>query len=64
MHIEHPITIPMEDDPVHTDTYPFCSDLICPCKEDAETIDTVAGKVEHGLMTPEEATHFVSGKLI
>ena len=64
MLFERSIPVPMEDDLVHTDTDPFCSDPTCPCKEDAEAIDAVASMVEHGLMTPEEATQFVSGKLV
>ncbi len=58
----HPIIIPTEDDPIHTDHDPFCSDPSCPCHEDAALIDLVAQQVEGGLLTPAEATHFVQGR--
>jgi hypothetical protein len=27
------IIVPMEDEPVHTDAHPYCSDATCPCRE-------------------------------
>ena len=62
MFFDRPIPIPMEDDLVHTDHDPFCSDPTCPDKEDEEAINAVAGMVEDGLMTPDEATRFVQGR--
>jgi hypothetical protein len=59
------IVIPMEDDPIHTGEHPFCSsDPSCPCHEDPEHIAAVAEAVARGELTPEEATQFVSGKLV
>lgn len=26
------VLIPMEDEPVHTSSHPYCSDLSCPCQ--------------------------------
>lgn len=62
--IQHPIAIPLadEDDLVHTDHAPFCSDPSCPCHEDHEAIELVAGMVQDGLFTPAEATRFVQGR--
>lgn len=57
-----PIAIPMEDDPVHTDEYPFCDDPTCSCHEDQTLIAEVAAQVEGGLLTPEEATGLVNGR--
>ena len=54
--------IPMEDDLVHTEDSPFCSDPTCPDKEDDEAIHAVAHLLEDGLFTPEEATRFVQGR--
>ena len=59
------IVLPMEDDPIHTEEYPFCStDPACPCHEDPSRIAAVAEAVARGELTPEEATHFISGQLI
>ncbi len=64
-HEQDPIVIPVEDDPLHTEEHPFCSsDPTCPCYEDPERIAAVAEAVARGELTPDEATSFVSGKLI
>jgi len=50
---EHqPIVIPMEDDLIHIQQHPFCSDPVCSCKEDPELLSDVARAVELGLLTP------------
>ena len=54
--------IPLEEEPLHTQTNPFCLDSTCPCHEDQELIQPVAQKVQDGLLTPEEATRFVEGR--
>ncbi len=59
-----PIVIPMEDDILHTQSHPFCSDPTCPCHEDQELLSDVAHAVEQGLLTPAEATRFVGGKAV
>ncbi len=62
---DQPIVIQVEDDPLHTEEYPFCStDPTCPCHEDPERIAAVAQALARGELTSEEATHFVSGQLI
>jgi hypothetical protein len=48
----------------HTDESPFCWNESCPCHEDQEAINVVAGHVTDGLMTPAEATDFVGGRSI
>lgn len=54
----------MVDMLVHTDNKPFCfSDPDCPCREDQEAIQTVQTWVQQGLMTPEEATNFILGRI-
>ena len=45
----------------HTPEKPFCWND-CPCHEDQDAINRVAGFVADGLMTPEEATGFVKGR--
>ncbi len=59
-----PIVIPMEDDILHTQSHPFCSDPSCPCHDDQELLSDVAHAVEQGLLTPAEATRFVEGKAL
>jgi len=59
-----PIVLPMEDDILHTQSHPFCSDLTCPCHEDAELLSDLAQAVDQGLLTPAEATRFVEGKAV
>lgn len=54
----------ISSDVVHDETYPFCWDKLCPCHEDNEAIAQVNHAVEDGLITPDEATDFVSGKLL
>ncbi len=56
--------IPMEDELEHTDLYPFCPDQTCYCHEDDEAIAAVYQAVEDGLLTPDEATDFVLGRLL
>ncbi len=59
------IVISMEDNIVHTPENPFCPiDPSCPCHEDPELLQEVAGFVEQGLMTSQEATDFVNGRMI
>ncbi len=60
----HPIVIPMEDELLHTQQYPFCSGQTCPCKEDSELLSEVAQAVEQGLLTPDEATRTVLGQTL
>ncbi|MGH2496121.1 MAG: hypothetical protein ACRDIV_15615 [Ktedonobacteraceae bacterium] len=62
MFIDRPIPIPMEDDLVHSDHDPFCSDPTCPCHEDDTLLAEVAVQVEQGLLSPDEATRFVQGR--
>ena len=63
-HTSDPIIIPMEDDLVHTDDHPFCYDATCGCHESPDLIDQVAQDVADGLLTPQEASDLVAGKLI
>jgi len=57
--------IPIEHDPLHNDEHPFCfADPSCSCHEDDEAIALVNQAVQDGIMTPEEATDFVLGKLL
>jgi hypothetical protein len=48
----------------HSEENPFCHDISCACHEDDEAIAAVNQAVEDGLMTPDEATDFVLGKLL
>ncbi len=59
-----PILIEMEDVLIHTEEHLFCYDPTCGCHEDPDLIAEVAQDVTDGLLTPQEATDLVSGKLI
>lgn len=48
----------------HTEGKPFCLDPMCPCHEDEQTIAQVNQAVQDGLITTDEATDFVLGKLL
>lgn len=56
--------IPVEGRLEHTREHPFRWNPTCPCHEDSEEINAVYQAVQDGLMTPEEATDFVLGKLL
>ncbi|HZS78233.1 MAG TPA: hypothetical protein VFA41_16595 [Ktedonobacteraceae bacterium] len=59
------IVVPVEEEYLpHTLENPFCPEASCPCHEDADNIAQVAQFVEDGLLTPEEATDFVAGKML
>ncbi len=59
-----PIVLPMEDELVHTDHDPFCSDPACPCHPDPDLIAQVNEQYQEGLLTAEEATNYVMGKML
>ncbi len=60
-----PILVPVEDDLLHSEAYPFCAlDPTCGCHEDPLLIAEVANAVNEGLLTPDEATDFVAGKML
>jgi hypothetical protein len=56
--------IPLDDELEHTPLQPFCYDTTCPCHEDDEAIAAVYQAMQDGLITPEEATDFVLGRLL
>ncbi len=56
--------IPVEDEMEHTPLQPFCWDDTCDCHEDDEAIAAIYQAVQDGLLSPEEATDFVLGKLL
>jgi hypothetical protein len=51
-----------EHELLHTDDHPFCWNGTCDCHEDDVAIFQVSLYVQDGLMTPDEATLFVSGR--
>jgi hypothetical protein len=55
----------MEDDLVHTSEHPFCFiDDQCPYHDDPPLVSEVKQAVLDGLLTPDEATNFVAGRLL
>jgi hypothetical protein len=56
--------MPVEDECDHNPDTPFCWNPACGCHKDQGAIAQVAYYVTNGLMTPEEATDFVLGKLL
>jgi len=51
-----------EHELLHTADHPFCWNSTCECHEDDVAIFQVSLFVQDGLMTPDEATLFVSGR--
>ena len=49
---------------VHTEVSPFCSDPLCPCKEDRELVNALTEQVEAGLLTTVEANMIMRGATI
>ena len=50
---------------LHDDEHPFCfADPTCSCHENDDAIAQVNQAVQDGLITPDEATDFVLGKLL
>ena len=49
---------------IHNPNTPFCPVDLCPCHEDEDAIGQVAQAVSDGLLTPQEATDFVSGRQV
>ena len=51
----------------HTNSRPFCNTTLnpdCPCREDEEAIQVVNQYVQAGLLTPQEATRTVEGRIL
>ncbi len=58
------IVIPVLDPIEHTEVSPFCSDPLCPCREDRYNINTLNELVEQGLLTKYEAKLVMRGAMI
>jgi hypothetical protein len=56
--------IPVEDELEHMLLQPFYWNVSCDCHEDDEAIAAIYQAVQDGLLTPEEATDFVLGRLL
>ena len=58
--------IPVEDDSCtsHSDKHPFCWDETCMCHEDQELLTRVNEAVDNGLLTADEATTLIQGKVV
>jgi hypothetical protein len=54
----------LNPDGTHSDDYPFCSDMPCPCHEDRAEIENVAQYIEDGEMTASEADQLYHGKTV
>ncbi len=49
---------------VHSDAYSFCLDPSCPDKEDPTLLAPVIEDYENGLLTPDEATRTIQGRML
>ena len=47
---------------IHTIDHPFCIDPACSCHEQKEEVERVNAWVQQGLLTPDEATNYISGR--
>jgi hypothetical protein len=57
-------TIPLEDDPLHTQDHPFCYDGACGCHEDPDLIWEINTAYQDGLLTSKEATDVTRGRTV
>jgi hypothetical protein len=57
-----PIAVPMEDELVHTDAHPLCSDATCPCHDDEILLGQLGQAYALGLLTAEAAGDVFIGK--
>ncbi len=53
-----------EEHPLHTPEHPFCGDPNCPCIEDTEVLTELDQAIRDGLITPEDATRILQGKMV
>ena len=54
-----------DDEIIHTDSHPFCGDMMCPCRADFELImEYVYQPVQDGLLTAEEGKRLYYGKQV
>ncbi len=61
----HIPTVPVsEGSLIHTSSNPFCYNDSCGCHEDSELIAEVTDAVNQGLLTAEEASFTVAGKMV
>ena len=51
-----------EHELLHTADHPFCWNSTCPCHDDHDAIMAVQQYILDGLLTPHEASLFVSGR--
>ena len=63
LHIERPIYILMEDELVHTDRTPFCSDPTCTNHSKPDLIAAVNQQPVFVLLTAAETTNYMQGKM-
>lgn len=56
--------IPLEGEPLHTQTQQFCLDPTCGCHDDPALVAIVNRQYNDGLLTAEEATRTIQGKQV
>jgi hypothetical protein len=54
----------LNTDGTHSDAYPFCPDLTCPCHEDRWEIENATDYLTDGLMTIDEVDRYYRGQTI
>jgi hypothetical protein len=52
------------DYPLHTPEHPFCGDPTCPCSEDTDALTELDQAIKDGLITPDDATRIIKGKMV
>jgi hypothetical protein len=53
-----------EEHPLHTPKHPFCYDDTCGCHDDETLVTDVLDAYTAGLLTSQEATLMMQGKLL
>lgn len=65
MEQQTPLVVLMEDDLIHTDEHPYCSDRTCPCHRNSELdLEYLVLPWFDGFMTSDETLHLFRGQQI
>ena len=53
-----------EEHPLHTPEHPFCGDPTCICYEDPENTADLTQAITDGLLSADDATQIIKGKMV
>ena len=58
------ILVVPEEHLLHTPEHPFCGDPTCLCAENTDALTELDQAIKDGLLTPDEATAFIQGRMV